>query len=199
MQKVNTHLSSVGEFHWSHSLCPLTWQMEKAYWTMRFRSKIVYLTLMVGLIGERHKTCALAQPSEIVNTRQGKVQGLIQTFQGHDTEVLVNRFTGIPFAAPPVGSLRYMPPVSTPPWREVRNVSEFRPVCPQVFPNHLINQSIASQGRDKEFESLRQELESQSEDCLYLNVFARHREGWLRHLKTIEILYLLILTKLPSD
>eukprot|EP00095_Tigriopus_kingsejongensis_P004712 maker-scaffold276_size226481-snap-gene-1.31 protein:Tk04712 transcript:maker-scaffold276_size226481-snap-gene-1.31-mRNA-1 annotation:"hypothetical protein DAPPUDRAFT_10046" len=110
--------------------------------------------------------------SPIIDTRQGKVQGLVQVFSKYDQEVSVARFTGIPFAAPPVGSLRYMPPVSTPPWREVRNVSTFRPVCPQVFPRQLVNQSFASQGKTKEFESLRQRLESQSEDCLYLNVFA---------------------------
>ncbi|TRY67295.1 hypothetical protein TCAL_04350 [Tigriopus californicus] len=146
--------------------------------TLKLRSSVICLILVVVLIGDHLISCTSAQqPSEIVHTRQGKVRGLTLAFQNHDKEVLVDRFTGIPFAAPPVGSLRYMPPVSTPPWREVRNVSQFRPVCPQVFPNHLINQSIASQGRDKEFETLRQELESQSEDCLYLNVFARHRDG----------------------
>ena len=41
-------------------------------------------------------------------------------------------FWGIPFAAAPVKSLRFMPPVTVAPWKEVLNADEFSPVCPQV-------------------------------------------------------------------
>ena len=43
-------------------------------------------------------------------------------------------FRGLPFAAPPVGSLRFMPPVTATPWRDVRPATEFGPVCPQTTP-----------------------------------------------------------------
>ena len=39
---------------------------------------------------------------------------------------------GIPFAAAPVKNLRFMPPVTVSPWKEVLNADRFAPVCPQV-------------------------------------------------------------------
>ena len=39
---------------------------------------------------------------------------------------------GVPYAEPPVGSLRFSPPRSPEPWRGVRQSLDFAPVCPQV-------------------------------------------------------------------
>jgi para-nitrobenzyl esterase len=68
-----------------------------------------------------------------------------------------NEFLGIPYAAPPVGPLRWRAPQPPPHWRGIRTATQFAPHCPQpagVF------------GRP-----------SMSENCLYLNVFtpAAHR------------------------
>jgi len=40
--------------------------------------------------------------------------------------------SGIPFAAAPVKNLRFMPPVTVSPWKEVLDTNQFQPVCPQV-------------------------------------------------------------------
>jgi para-nitrobenzyl esterase len=60
-------------------------------------------------------------------------------------------FLGIPYAAPPVGALRWQPPRPAPPWHGTRAAAAYGPHCPQP---------PGSFGRA-----------STSEDCLYLNVF----------------------------
>lgn len=49
----------------------------------------------------------------------------------------VEVFLGIPYAAPPVGSLRFMPPMTPTHWRATKMVNKFSPVCPQklTLPN----------------------------------------------------------------
>ena len=109
----------------------------------------------------------------------------------------VSIFLGIPFATPPTGSLRYMPPVASTPWKGVKNAHRFAPVCPQQFPKQMHNRwdenlttgkknifnelfvlvrsialRIMSEARLRNMHELKKALESQSEDCLYLNVYA---------------------------
>src|SRR5437899_1009997 len=54
---------------------------------------------------------------------QGKAQGMVRAF------------LGIPFAAPPIGELRWKPPQPTAKWEGVRMASEFgpRPLQPTVY------------------------------------------------------------------
>ena len=66
----------------------------------------------------------------------------------------VHVYKGIPFAAPPVGKLRWRPPQPVPPWDGVRQCITFGPWCPQ--PRQIV-------GR---------EFGETNEDCLYLNVWA---------------------------
>ncbi|MHC9540308.1 MAG: carboxylesterase/lipase family protein [Vulcanimicrobiota bacterium] len=70
----------------------------------------------------------------------------------------VRAFLGIPYAAPPVGALRWKAPQKVSPWTEVKMCADFGPSCPQP--------DWSEKGRF-------------SEDCLYLNVWApnkRHDE-----------------------
>lgn len=70
------------------------------------------------------------------------------------TESAARTFKGIPFAAPPVGSLRWRPPQRPPAWPGIRKADTFSPVCPQrgAYPPES-------------------PPEPASEDCLYLNVW----------------------------
>ena len=67
---------------------------------------------------------ALAQSPPEVNTAEGTVAGL--RVGG------VNEFRGIPYALPPVGDLRWQPPVAAKPWEGVRQATEFGPACAQI-------------------------------------------------------------------
>ncbi|CAB5021332.1 MAG: carboxylesterase family protein [Actinobacteria bacterium] len=60
----------------------------------------------------------------IVETKSGPIRGT--THDGH------SRFAGIPFAAPPVGALRFMPPTPVAPWSEVLNAEHLGPIVPQM-------------------------------------------------------------------
>ncbi len=67
-------------------------------------------------------------------------------------------FLGVPFAAPPVGDLRWAPPAPVKDWDGVYNATEFKADCMQVIP--------------KPGSWNYREGAKYSEDCLYLNVFA---------------------------
>ncbi|KAJ0183512.1 hypothetical protein K1T71_001488 [Dendrolimus kikuchii] len=61
-------------------------------------------------------------------------------------------FKGIPYAAPPLGDLRFKAPQPPKPWEGVRSATEFGPVCYQIYP-------------------LVSDIPFGSEDCLYLNIY----------------------------
>ncbi len=86
----------------------------------------------------------------IVNTKQGKLQGK------KDNNLYV--FKGIPFAAPPVGNLRWMPPQPVSAWEGIRPALEYGNIAPQ---NLMPEVGPVAAGKP----------EPQSEDCLYLNVY----------------------------
>ncbi len=69
-------------------------------------------------------------------------------------------FLGIPYAEPPVGELRFASPEPVKPWNGgVKNVLDFKPICPQImFPQELIPMSFIS--------------EKMSENCLNLNIWS---------------------------
>ena len=144
--------------------------------------------------------CALGDRlSRVVETKHGRLQGRLAQVQtppltpdggggaaggGYDEggAPQVEVFKGIPFAAPPVGSLRFMPPVTVSPWRNVKSAEKFRKVCPQQFPaslgrNRSETLATMSEGRMKEILRVQELLKEQGEDCLYLNVYAPLQKG----------------------
>lgn len=92
--------------------------------------------------------CALAISAKAapVATAGGPVEGF--------TKDGVTRFLGIPYATPPVGPLRWMPPQPAQKWTAVRDATKFGPTCAQVTTLGPFAGPPNS-----------------NEDCLYLNVF----------------------------
>ena len=110
------------------------------------------LALLVAL-----PMACLAQVPIMATTTSGPVQGL--DVNGIDV------FRGIPFAAPPVGALRWRKPQPTEKWTTVRQVTATGPSCMQTRGVSLENGG--DPGR-------------LDEDCLYLNVFSPRVERTAR-------------------
>ncbi len=80
-----------------------------------------------------------------VKLADGQVHGIV-------TEAS-RQFLGIPYAKPPVGDLRWKAPQPPDPWKDVRDATQFGKRCAQIA-----NPTV-------------QNLASNDEDCLYLNVW----------------------------
>ncbi len=73
-------------------------------------------------------------------------------------------FLGIPYAAPPVGNLRWQPPQPPASWQGVRLADKYGPACPQL-PSTWLPQMLG-----------RKQM-STGEACLYLNVWTPNLGG----------------------
>lgn len=79
-------------------------------------------------------------------------------------------FRGVPYAEPPIGDRRFKVPMKKAKWDGVYQALEFGAQCPQADPT--------SGFYGKEFYTdERYPLPKQSEDCLYLNIWAPKKEG----------------------
>jgi len=100
------------------------------------------------------KAAILALGTILVFAAGAEAQTFIQLADGDvqgTTDGSVRQFLGIPFAAPPVGALRWRPPQPVTPWAGTLDATTFSDACPQL---PSINGTP-----------------SESEDCLYLNVW----------------------------
>ena len=100
-------------------------------------------------------SCLASAANDTVKVEGGLISGA--TADG------VRSFKGIPFAAPPVGELRWKAPQPVVAWEGVRRCEAFGPECPLApYPAGSIYASA---------------LQKQSEDCLYLNVWTSAKAG----------------------
>ncbi|KAI7815490.1 carboxylesterase [Rhyzopertha dominica] len=96
--------------------------------------------------------CALCDEGPLVKIRDGWLRGKTGKSKGGRTFF---SFTSIPYAKPPVGELRFQPPVPNDPWEDIRNATEIHSDCPQrnPFTGEHVKPAVGN------------------EDCLYLNVY----------------------------
>jgi para-nitrobenzyl esterase len=85
----------------------------------------------------------------VVGTRSGKIEGVSK--EG------LFVFKGVPYAAPPVGRLRWLPPAPVTPWSGVRSALQFGGIAPQNSGMDIL-EGFGVVGR-------------QDEDCLFLNIW----------------------------
>ncbi|NXD32334.1 CES1D Carboxylesterase, partial [Spelaeornis formosus] len=98
----------------------------------------------------------------VVNTVKGKVLGKYVNLEGFTQPVAV--FLGVPFAKPPLGSLRFAPPQPAEPWSFVKNTTSYPPMCSQ--------DAVGGQVLSELFTNRKENIPLQfSEDCLYLNIY----------------------------
>ena len=112
--------------------------------------KILVLTYLFGAM-VFNSFASAERPTATVET--GSLQGT--------TEYNMNVFKNIPYAAPPVGDLRWRPPQPAASWNGTRDASQFGDSCPQPYVKNL-STGLALPG---------------NEDCLKLNVFTPQNPG----------------------
>ncbi|XP_076021347.1 neuroligin-2a isoform X5 [Genypterus blacodes] len=122
-------------------------------------------------------SCQKMDPSKhpMVTTNYGKIRGIKKDL---NNEILgpVEQYLGVPYATAPIGDRRFQPPEAPGSWQEIRNATQFAPVCPQnvhgVLPEIMLpvwftdNLDVAAGY-----------IQNQSEDCLYLNVYVPTEDG----------------------
>jgi para-nitrobenzyl esterase len=111
--------------------------------TPALRLSFLGATVAATLLGAHH----YAPPRVTIDT--GTLEGAVDSSTG------VTVFRGIPYAAPPVGSLRWRPPQAAARWSGVRSATQLGHNCVQHQPYSDIDPFAAGV----------------SEDCLYLNVY----------------------------
>ena len=114
---------------------------------------ILGLIILFGIQVES-KADSKEEMTEIVQTSSGPIIGMIKD--------RVRTFLGIPYAVPPVGFLRWKPPVASAMWVKTRQTVNFSPSCPQP--------------RTESLKRMVRGIDEMDEDCLYLNVWALTRK-----------------------
>jgi para-nitrobenzyl esterase len=110
-----------------------------------------YWAAALGAVAALIAAPAGADPAPVAHTAQGDLAGALADG--------VESFKGVPFAAPPVGELRWRPPGPAPTWSGVRQATAFGPACLQPTRGDL----------------------KISEDCLTINVWRpAHRPSGAR-------------------
>src|SRR5580700_7561344 len=102
------------------------------------RTPLLIFVLAVSAITLAQNPRALTESGRVTGVREG---GL-------------NVYKGVPFAASPVGDLRWRPPIHVAPWTGTRKADAFAPACMQV--------GVSMPGETPPVVS---------EDCLYLNIW----------------------------
>jgi para-nitrobenzyl esterase len=97
------------------------------------------------------------QRNVTVETSCGKLEGVF--------ERNLYAFKGVPYAAAPVGDMRWLPPQPPKQWFGIKPAKSYGPIAPQDT---------------RVFAFLPAEAEPQSEDCLFLNVFSPGLDNFRR-------------------
>jgi para-nitrobenzyl esterase len=104
------------------------------------------LPILICAVGPMAARNNVKPVTAFVRSERGSVRG--------QTNGVVDKFLGIPYAAPPVGELRWRPPVPHDPWYGLRDATQAENECTQL-------KAVSARG----------DAVVGSEDCLYLNVY----------------------------
>jgi len=117
--------------------------------------KILFLSAALAVFALA--SCKKTEDNPVLSVTGGKIQGMLTD----SSNVMV--FKGIPYAAPPVGDLRWKAPQPPVPWEGVKVCDKFGPISlqPGNSPETFYGKEFYWNGTP-----------AQSEDCLYLNVWA---------------------------
>src|SRR5579871_3414896 len=116
-------------------------------------ARVAAVSLTAAVLAAASVAAHAADPLTI-KTADGKVHGKVIN------EGKVRAFQGIPYAAPPIGNLRWAPPAPAKPWSETFDATKYGHHCAQ---NHVFDDMV--------FQDAASPDDKGSEDCLNLNVY----------------------------
>ncbi|XP_063085094.1 neuroligin-1 isoform X3 [Cavia porcellus] len=122
----------------------------------------------------------------LVTTNFGKIRGVKKEL---NNEILgpVIQFLGVPYAAPPTGEHRFQPPEPPSPWSDIRNATQFAPVCPQNIIDGRLPEVMLPVWFTNNLDVVSSYVQDQSEDCLYLNIYVPTEDGPLSKKQTDDL------------
>uniref|UniRef100_A0A8C2BNQ5 Neuroligin 1 n=1 Tax=Cyprinus carpio TaxID=7962 RepID=A0A8C2BNQ5_CYPCA len=120
----------------------------------------------------------LDETDPVVTTTYGKLRGFKKEL---NNEILgpVIQFLGVPYAAPPTGERRFQPPEPPLSWSDIRNATQFGPVCPQTLLEGRLPDVMLPVWFTNGIEVVSSYVQDQSEDCLFLNIYVPTEDGFL--------------------
>ncbi|KRK03094.1 uncharacterized protein Dyak_GE24935, isoform C [Drosophila yakuba] len=125
----------------------------------------------------RHVVPDKLQYTQEIQVKQGRLMGITRRFQVTSGLRQVDQFLGLPYAEAPTGNRRFMPPGAPLPWQGLKIARHLPPVCPQKLPDlSPLGSENMSRARHKHLSRLLPYLRTESEDCLYLNLYVPHEE-----------------------
>uniref|UniRef100_A0AAF5I4B6 Carboxylic ester hydrolase n=2 Tax=Strongyloides stercoralis TaxID=6248 RepID=A0AAF5I4B6_STRER len=126
---------------------------------MSLYNSFLFLTVLFLNFYQNSHTIVSSQKDVTVKTKLGYIQGTESIFLNEK----VRSFLSVPFAEPPIGDLRFKPPVTKKPWNNTLRAKKLSPAC---FQNRdTYNESFWG----SEMWNANTEI---SEDCLYMNIWA---------------------------
>ncbi|CAM4514665.1 unnamed protein product [Leuciscus chuanchicus] len=134
---------------------------------------LLWLALWIALTSCQRIDPGTKYPT--VTTNYGKLRGIKKDL---NNEILgpVEQYLGIPYATAPIGDRRFQPPEAPGSWQEVRNATQFAPVCPQNVHGVLPEIMLPVWFTDS-LDVAATYIQNQSEDCLYLNIYVPTEDG----------------------
>ncbi len=128
---------------------------------MDFRFKFGQLLSVASICIALLLGSARAQQAPLATTKTGKIKG----HWSDDKKIMA--FKGIPFAAPPVGELRWTAPQPATPWQGIKDCTRFSasPMQPKPVPFSMWSAEFLIP------------QEPIGEDCLYLNVWTANKSS----------------------
>jgi len=154
---------------------PSRHKMVLSIWMTRIFMLMLTITETVTYAFCPFFTCVtyITYSTRLIETAYGSIRGIILP-RGRNFVDDVEAFLGVPYASPPVASLRFMPPLTPSHWEGTRVANKYGPACPQLLPD-LTNRTEALANmpllKFTQFLEMSQVVGNQSEDCLYLNIF----------------------------
>nr|XP_009921375.1 PREDICTED: neuroligin-1-like [Haliaeetus albicilla] len=140
----------------------------------------------------------LDDTNPVVTTNFGKIRGIKKEL---NNEILgpVIQFLGVPYAAPPTGERRFQPPEPPSPWADIKNTTQFAPVCPQNIIEGRLPEVMLPVWFTNNLDVVSTYVQDQNEDCLYLNIYVPTEDASSRAVASQVMLQLLRLLLTASE